>query len=118
MTIDVKLVALIGGLFGGRLFPDSAPIDTPRPYGIYQKIGGRSINYTSNDIPDAQHSVIQINTWHDSRIAASELAMQVEDTLRQASTMTAQPESEPISLHEPDLKRYGASQDFSIWSTR
>jgi len=118
MTIEEDLGALLGGLVATRVYPDVAPFDTPRPYLTYQKIGGSPINYTTDELPTTQHSLVQINVWADSRVAASTLARQVENTLRQATSLTARPEGEPISQHEPDLGRYGTLQDFSIWSAR
>lgn len=118
MSIDTDLFTLLGPLAGGRVYPDVAPTSTPRPYITYQKIGGQAINYTSDELPALQNSVVQINVWADTRISAAALARQVEDALRQSITMTARPEGEAMSQHEPDLDRYGTIQDFSIWSPR
>lgn len=118
MTFETALFQLLGPLAGNRVFPDIAPFDTPVPYVTWQKIGGRSINYTGNDIPTAQHSLVQINVWSDDRLAANTLASQIEDVLRMATAITARPEAETIATHDPDLQRYGTIQDFSIWSPR
>lgn len=118
MTVEASLFAVLSPLFGGRVFPDVAPVKTPRPYCTYQQIGGQAINYTDNAVPDQQHGLFQINVWAATRAEAASLARQIEDALRTSSAFAARPESAPIAQHEPDLDLYGTLQDFGIWSAR
>lgn len=118
MTVESSLFSLLSPLAGGRVFPDVAPLSTPRPYITYQQIGGRVLAPLSGTVPDKQHGLFQVNVWADSRAAAAALALQVESAFRQATVFQAKPDSAPIAQHEPDLSLYGTIQDFSIWSLR
>lgn len=118
MGFEVEIYNTLKGLVGNRIFPDVAPLSTQRPYITWQKIGGRSINYTDNTIPTEQHSRVQINVWADTRLSANNIAKQVEDALRQATNISAAPEAESMADHDPDLNLYGTIQDFSILSSR
>ena len=115
MTIEASIFSTLGGFVGGRLFPDVAPFDTPRPYMTYQQIGGQVISPFGKEIPGKKNGVFQINIWAETRTQASALARQVSDALLQAATFDVTAESEPIWSHEPDLNLYGTLQDFSIW---
>lgn len=118
MTVESEIVATLGPLVGGRVFPDDAPFGTARPYITYQQIGGLPIVYTSNDIPDGKVGYFQFNTWAASRMSAAALQLDIESALLQASAFSATVNSGPIATREPDLGLYGTIQDFSIWSPR
>ena len=116
--IGEKIFSILGPLVDNRVFPSDAPINTQKPYVIWQKIGGESIATLSGDIPDKQNSFIQIKVWDSSQLLASRLAQQIEDTLRTSAEIQASPQNEPIDLREADLGLYGTMQDFNIWSQR
>lgn len=118
MTLEASIFDTLKGLVGNRVFPDVAPYDTPMPYITYQQIGGQSVNYVDDAIPDSRNAIVQFNGWDATRSGAAALAKQIEDALRAAAAFTARPVSEPISQHEPGLERYGTLQDFSIWADR
>lgn len=118
MTVEADIYATLQALVGGRVFPDVAPLDTPRPYLTYQQIGGRPIHYTDNATPGLKHGYFQINVWAGTRASAAALSLQIEDAFRAQAQMAVIPESGPIAQREPDLNLYGTVQDFSIWSSR
>lgn len=118
MSVESDLYDALKGLVGNRVFPDIAPFDTPRPYITYQQLGGRVINYTDPSLPDKQNGEFQINVWGDTRASVAALMLQVDAALRGAAAFVARPLAAPVSRHEPELERYGALQDFSIWSSR
>lgn len=118
MTVEVDIVALLSPLFDGRVFPDTAPFSTPRPYATYQQIGGLAIVLLAKDVPSTQNGFFQVNVWCDRRGDASKLALQVEAAFITADAFTAKPMAAPIATNDADLKRYGTRQDFSIWSDR
>lgn len=118
MTVESDLYTLLKGLVGDRVYPDVAPLSTPRPYITYQQIGGQVLSYVGPEVPSEKNGSFQINVWADSRLAAAALALQVEAAFIGATVFVASPESAPIAQHEPDLNLYGTIQDFSIWSNR
>lgn len=103
-----------------RVFPDIAPLATPRPYVTYQAFGGPSLRYVDNTASDKRMTFMQINVWADSRKQATTLMREIEDALCAASAFTAKPGSEPRSSTDElgDRVLYGSSQDFDILAPR
>jgi len=118
VTVEANIYALLSPFVGGRVFPDTAPFDTARPYITYQQVGGEVITPLGGGIPDKQNGYFQVNVWAGSRASAAALALQVEGAFRTATAFFAQPMAAPIADSDPDLGLYSAQQDFSVWSTR
>lgn len=119
MSVEATLFSVLGPLVGNRVFPDTAPLNTTKPYITYQQVGGSVIVPLGKDIPDKQNARMQIMCWAGTRLASKALSLQVEDALRTDTTfMSANPEAACVAISEPDLGIYGSSQDFSIWYTR
>lgn len=97
-------------------YPDVAPESSPLPRIVYQQVGGESINYTEDTQPAEDRGRVQVACWAQTRAAASTLARQVEQAIRQASGMQARPLGARVSMHEPDTGLYGTNQDFEVWS--
>lgn len=117
MSVETDLRALLVPLCP-RVFPDFAPFSTPRPFVVYQVIGGRSLRWLDGSAPDKRHHMVQISVWADTRLAASALASSIEQALCAATTVKAWPEAEPTHLAEEDIPLYGCQQDFSIYCNR
>ncbi|MBP0589280.1 DUF3168 domain-containing protein [Paraburkholderia sp. LEh10] len=118
MTVEASIFALLSPLVGGRVFPDVAPFDTPRPYATYQQIGGLVIRPLAKEVPNKQNGFFQVAVWSDRRSAADALALQIEAAFITATAFDAKPMAGPVSTNDADLSRYGKQQDFSIWSDR
>ena len=118
MTLEASLNALLAPLVGGRAFPDVAPIETPRPYIVWQQIGGAVQTFIDPTVPSKENAVMQIEAWADTRASAKALILQIEAALIQSTALQARPVSASAADHDEDLKRYGARQDFSIWADR
>lgn len=116
--LEASLVAALSPLVSGKVFPDVAPFGTAAPWITYQQFGGRAVNYVDDTLPGAINATVQISVWAPTRIAASTLARQVEDALRQSLAFQARPDSDQLARMDADLKLYGTNQDFSIWSAR
>lgn len=72
-TPEEKLVAAVSPLCAGRLFPDFAPLGTPRPYAIWQQVGGTDVVFVDGDTADQLGVRFQIEVWADTRQQASML---------------------------------------------
>jgi hypothetical protein len=119
MSVEADIFTVLGPLVSNRVYPDTAPLNTTKPYIVYQRIGGRVITPLGKDIPDKQNARVQVMCWAATRLGSSNLALQVEDTMRTSEVFVAcSPESAPVSMNEPDLGIYGAAQDFTIWYSR
>lgn len=129
MTLEEQLFATLGGLFGGNLFPDVAPLDTPKPYGTYQLIGGPPLRSIAGVAGDKRRSLVQLNVWGANRLQVNELMRQVEDAMCSSTsvtdtTFTALPEGElrtdhtDVDLADAPDGLFGAIQDFNVISKR
>jgi len=120
MLLEEALFSVLSPLVAGRVFPDVAPMDTPRPYVTYQQIGGDSVAYVGKDRPNIENALVQINVWGNARLEVSALRRSIEDELVAAVAFEARPSGASSSRHEPDMSppAFGARQDFSIWIAR
>lgn len=115
MSLEEQIVSAIEGIVGGRLYPDVAPEETPRPYATYQAVGGHAINYVEPTVPGKQNARVQVSVWADTRLAASDVGKQIEDALRgclalQTTVLTAR-----RSLYDTETSLRGCMQDFDFW---
>ncbi len=117
MTVEADIKTLLT-LDCPRVFPDFAPVKTPRPYVTYQQIGGEAINFTDGAVPSTENGDFQVNVWADSRPEAKALIKAVEVRLRGATQFAVLVLSQPVSDYDADVPVYGSRQDFSIHSTR
>lgn len=118
MTVEADIYTAINALVGGRVFPDVAPITTPKPYITYSQVGGEAVFYTENALPDTENARFQFNVWADTRATAKSLIKQIEFALVMSNAFQARPDGASHSQYDNDMLTYGSMQDFSIWSTR
>lgn len=118
MSIESDLFNSIKGLCGNRVFPDLAPLNTVKPYVTYTQIGGETVNYTDNIVPDLQNGRFQFNVWGTSRSQCSALMLQIEAALIMSTTLQARPIGAQSGSYDFDMAIYGSQMDFSIWATR
>ena len=118
--LEEAIYAALSPLVSARVFPDVAPLDTPRPYITDQQVGGTAHAYVDKALPDHEHALVQLNVWADTCLAAALVRKLTEANLIAATAFEARPASGPISQHEPDLTPpgYGTRQDFDIWTPR
>lgn len=118
MSLEADLTAVLSPLAGGRVYPDFAPDNAARPYIVYQQVGGPSPNYLEKAVPDGRGARMQVACWADTRLAASALALQVEDALVQATAFDTESAGALVATADPDTRLRGARQDFLIWAAR
>lgn len=114
--MEAALVAAIGPLLDGRLFPDTAPAGTTRPYAVYQQVGGPVINPVAGTDPGLRGARVQIVVWHQTRLQASALMHAVETVLRLAP-INARPTGALVARFDETAQLRGAMQDFEFWFT-
>ena len=117
MSIEPTIVSTLSSLFSGRVFPDMAPFDTPRPFLTYQQVGGSPSNsFCGNTI--SQNARIQFNVWADAatggRAIASTLMRSVEEAVV-AAPLYGVSLGSLVAEYDDITKYYGARQDFSFW---
>jgi hypothetical protein len=114
MTLEEKLTAALQAICP-RVWRGKAPVGTEQPYITYQRIGGESVVFMDNAIPDKRNALVQVNVWGGDPDA---LIQQVELALRSSIDLQATPQGESRDADEPDMDLLGASQDFDIWADR
>lgn len=112
--VEADIASALDALFGGQVFPDEAPFDTPPPYVTYQQVGGDPLNFLEG-VPDKRNGRFQFNVWATTRLEASGLIRQVEDLLRLDPRLLALTLTGAFSRRDHPLNLYGSQQDFSIW---
>lgn len=118
MTIESDLLAALTGLVAGRIFPDTAPLSTPRPYITYQQIGGTPISFVEKAVPSKKNGLFQIDVFSSSRMQSASLIIQVEGAIVTAAAFQGEATDMPTSGKDDDLQIYRAFQTFTIWSDR
>ena len=117
MSIETSLYAALSAVCP-RVFPDVAPVETTRPYVVWQMVGGPSPVYTENTQPNQAAAFVQITVWDDSRLVANTLTRQIEAALMAATTMQARPLSALTAAFDDGNELRGSMQDFEIWAPR
>ena len=114
MTVEASIFTALTGFFGGRVYPDVAPVGTVTPYATYQQIGGEAVNFMEATVPSKKRGRFQINIWGSTRASVAALAIQVEDALRVVTALQTTVEGAPQATYEPDTGLRGSMQDFSF----
>ncbi|WP_320535280.1 DUF3168 domain-containing protein [Robbsia andropogonis] len=113
MGAEAIIYAALQDLAGGNVYPDIAPEGTGKPYIVYFAVGGNSFPVLNGKTPATRNQRMRINTWAESRLAASELMDAVFSAVVNPSVQ-AVPIGGPSSTYESDTLLYGSSFDFSI----
>lgn len=114
------LISLIDGalddLVAGRVHQDLAPEGEPRPYIVYQQVGGDVVNFVENSIPSKRNARVQVAVWADTRAQADAMGFRVEDALRAATGLQTTVLGAAVAEYDAATKLRGTRQDFSFWS--
>lgn len=112
---ETNIVQALGTLVGGRIFPDTAEYNTPRPYIVWQGVGGGVYQYLEGTPPEKRPVRIQIVVWAATRMEARSLIRQIENICI-SPDFGGTSEGAPFGRYQEDNLR-GEQQDFSFWVT-
>ncbi len=115
MSVEANIFSALSSVVSARVYPDAAPYGAVMPYVVYQQVGGETIWFVEQTKPSKKNGRFQIRVWAETRLQASTLARQVEDTMVASTTLRAVPASGVLSDYDPTMKWYGTIQDFYIW---
>jgi len=115
VSLESDVHDALSALVDGRVYPDFARAGATLPAIVYQQVGGASVESLDVGRSGYRNARIQVACWATERTAAAALARTVEDTLAASATLQATALGAMVADHEPDTKRYGARQDFSVW---
>lgn len=118
MSAEATLYTLLSGLVAGRIYPDVAPSGAGLPRIVYQQVGGVGLSFVDGAMPSKENGRMQIVCWAATRLAAINLAKQVEAAVCGSAALQATPLGARASDYEQDTNLYACRQDFSVWPNR
>lgn len=118
MSAEAALVPLLTALVAGHIYPDVAPSGAGLPRIVYQQVGGQSIAFMDGTFPSKENGRMQIVCWAATRLAAINLAKQVEAAVCGSAALQATPLGARASEYEQETNLYACRQDFSVWPNR
>lgn len=117
MAVDTDILAALMPLADNRVYFDTAPFDTPKPYIVLTLIGGTPVTYLEAKLPEKKNRRFQVNAWHTSRKLAVILGNQIESTLTESATLLATPLTNVAYRFDDVTNMKGTEQDFGFWLT-
>ena len=119
MTFESDLFTLLKAAspaLGTRVFPDFAPVTTPRPYCTFQSIGGDVLNMVANVAPGVRNTMLQVTVWSDTRKESLAISRAIEDAMCTTSVFkAARPLAAAVADFDAEIPVYGCRQDFTVW---
>lgn len=112
MSFESSLYAVLNAVAPNAVYPDFAPVSTPRPYVTYQYVGGPVLNPVGGESTGRRTVEVQVNVWSSSRLQARSLIRAVEAAMRLAAAFDAEPMTEPIDDFDAEIPVYGSLQSF------
>lgn len=113
---EIDLVNALNPFVSNRVYPDTAELNTPLPFILYQQVGGLGFNYLGNENTDKKNARIQISVFCATRGQAMNMIRDIEDALV-LSPINAQVLGAAIATYDEQTHVRGATQDFSVWIT-
>ncbi|MBF9263934.1 tail completion protein gp17 [Paracidovorax cattleyae] len=101
-----------------RVFPVTAPYDTPTPYVVWQHVGGEPIRFLDKTAPSTRQADIQITAWASTPKGALDVLRGIEDALCASTALQASPRAEPVAAYDEGDELTGALQTFGVWGER
>jgi hypothetical protein len=114
MALVEDLQTVLAPALAGGAYPDQADGIKPRPYGIFQQIGGGELSNMSGRVTNVANPHYQVVVFGDTRLQCDAAALAVKQAMNNASAFTAVPEGE-FASREPDTGFYSKTLGFSIW---
>lgn len=115
MSFDTAVYDTLKALVANRVYPDYAPEGAALPYITYAQVGGEAVNFLAQTDPAKGNARMQINVWANTRMAASDLALQVEQAMRANAALQTTVLGAMVATSDAELDLRGTRQDFSIW---
>lgn len=111
---EAQLKTALESVISNGAYPYVAPAGTPRPYAVWQQVGGVAVNFLEAAASDKKNARIQIKVYSDTATEAMTLMRQLEGVMV-ASPLYGYVIGAAIGLYDEETKLYGAMQDFSFW---
>lgn len=100
---------------GNRIYRMKAPAGAASPYATFEQQGGCVLNSVDGSILDKHNGRFLVSVWATSYDAAIAISRLIAPAMITATSMNAEPSSEPIADEDFDTGLYGIRQYFDIW---
>ena len=119
MSLETAVVAVLQAQCP-RVYPSSAPLDTPRPFVTWEHIGGDPLRYVEGTAAAQRMALLQVNVWASTKVQALSLGLAIEDALCIAAGLSVSPNAALQGRFEDSVEPplYGTVQDFTVLGTR
>lgn len=115
MSIEDVISQTLDPLVQQRVYRDNARFSTPRPYIVFQQVGGAPVDYVEGTVPDLDNGRFQINVWADDRDTAAAIGRAARAAMVSSTAMRATTAGGMVATWLDGTGLYGTRQDFSIW---
>ncbi|MCY0911125.1 tail completion protein gp17 [Massilia antarctica] len=85
--MESMVTAALAALVGGRVYFDVPLAPLVRPLIVIRALGGTPITFLDGSAPAKEITRVEVAVWGSTRIEASNLGKQVEDTLRATTAL-------------------------------
>lgn len=114
--IDERLVTVLSGVAGGRIYPLVAPQPATTPYVVYTRVSSTLENVLAgNGTPPIDNTRFQVDCYSKTYSEALTVASAVQAAMLGWSERNVQISSS--ALYEDDVKLFRFMMDFSVWHT-
>lgn len=91
-----------------------APANAPKPYVIWQRIGGDPPEYLDNEDPQVDQALVQIEIYADEILDPKVLMRTLTTALRQHPDLTVRPNGGMRDDFDYDMQLFSAARDFTV----
>ncbi len=117
MSLEQDLVA-VAQTQCPRVYPSTAPVNTPRPFVTWDHIGGDSLRYMEGTAPTTRLAQLQVTVWADTKNEGTALQLALEDAFCNAAGFTCSPLGGLQGGYEHDAQLWRTYQDYEVLGQR
>lgn len=119
MSVETDLVAVLQTQCA-RVYPVSAPVNTPRPFVTYEHLGGDPLRYLDGTAAAQRWPLLQVGVWASGAAEALALSQAIEGALCAAAAFSCDPVGavRTASFDDVEPVLYRALQDYQILGVR
>ena len=115
MSIQSDIIAALAGVAGGRVYPQAAPADAPRPFVIYRRVNQDPLG-TLDGFEGSINSVFSFDCYADNYAAALATADSVRAAI-DGGGFTSYRDAGSGEDYEPVIDAYMEPVIYGFWHT-
>ncbi len=108
-VLHAAIAAVIPNCYG-----TVAPANAPKPYVIWQRIGGDPSEYLDNEDPQVDQALVQVDIFALEIMEPKQLMKALAAALRQHPDLTIRPNGGMRDDFDHDMQLFSAARDFTV----